>query len=381
MKKLFALVLSLALLAACSVDISNIPTPAPNNSPPASPTAAPSPSGPTPEASPIAIAPTAPSSDAPAWASLDLTGRILFTQAQQGVWELDLATGAVEAIFIPPDTTNAWVNATTASPDGQQLVIAYAPPPKAGEVQFGYTDLYQLPADGAAPPQPFLERQDRRESLFNPEWSPDGQHLYYAHLKRIAVPGANPPQYKFQYDIERVSVSGGQVEIIAQNAYWPRLSADGQRLVYVSFSEDFFGNFLFVADADGKNAQQVPGGEQFQAIDAPLFSPDGNSILFSAVSGGAAEADSALAWIDWLTGVQVASAHNVPSDWWMIPATGGEAKQITKIFDVGLYGDFAPDGRHMAFISLNGLLVMTPDGQNMTTLLKQGAYGTVDWAP
>jgi Tol biopolymer transport system component len=380
MKLLPSLIASLALLSACSVELSNVATPVPNSPPPASPTQAPANPQPTPAAS--APAPTTPPDDAPAWASLDLTGRIVFTQAQQGVWELDLATGAVKSIFVPPDTTSSWVNGATVSPDGKQIMIAYAPPPKAGEVQFGYTDLYLLPADGSAPPQPFLERQDRRESLFNPEWSPDGQYVYYAHLKRIAVPGTNPQEYRFQYDTERVNVSSRRVEIIAQNAYWPRLSADGKRIVYVAFSEDFFGNYLLVDDADGGNGQRVPGGEQFQAIDAPLFTPDGSAILFSAVSGSAAaHTRPSLSWIDWLTGVQAASAHNVPSDWWSIPTAGGEARQITKIFEVGLYGDFAPDGRHMAFLSLGGLLVMTPDGQNMTNLFKQGTYGTVDWVP
>jgi Tol biopolymer transport system component len=335
-----------------------------------------------PTPAPTSAAPTSGNDSAGLpWASLNLAGRIIFTRATEGVWQLDLETGAAEQLFQPPDKNTSWINSASVSPDGQQIVVAYAPPPQPGEVQFGYTDLYLMPADGSAAPTLFLARPDPRESYFNPIWSPDGRHIYFAHLDQIQVPGSNPPEFTFQYNVERAAYPDGQPELIAPNAFWPRLSEDGAQLVYISVDPQTFDNDLHVANADGTNARRFAELADFPAVDAPLFSPDGSAILFSAVSQSIAARPGELSWLEGMMGVKTASAHNVPSDWWRIPIGGGPPEQLTKIYDTGLYGDFAPDGRHMAFLSLRGLTVMTPDGQNLAGLSSNGAYGTVDWIP
>ncbi|MEK7327154.1 MAG: hypothetical protein AAB217_18070, partial [Chloroflexota bacterium] len=84
----------------------------------------------------------------PAWAGLNLTGQLVFTQGVDGIEKLDLATGQRETLFKPPE--DAWLTSASVSPDGAQIVLAYAPPPPEGQIQFGYTGLYQMPADGSA---------------------------------------------------------------------------------------------------------------------------------------------------------------------------------------------------------------------------------------
>ena len=342
-------------LAACSVQLTGV-TPAVTPLPPAYPVA------------------TLASATAEA-----LTGRLLYTLTQQGVWQLDLATGDSTQLF-KTETQDSWAASAAASPDGSTILIAYAPPPPEGEIQFGYTDLYRLVPEGA--PQPFLERPDPRESLFTPTWSPDGRYVYYSRLRRIPNAGDQPQLYDIRYDIERVAYPSGQPETVVVNAFWPRLSDDGQRMVYVSVDPQTFANGLFVAEADGGNAIQLLTSEQFVAIDSPLFSPDDQYVLFSAVSTGGAATPRPLALFDWLTGVRVAEAHNVPSDWWRIPVGGGTAERLTRVFDVGLYGDFSPDGQHMAFISATGISVMRPDGGELRILLPlTNAAGTLEWLP
>lgn len=314
-----------------------------------------------------------PNAAAPPWARLSLAGRLIFTQSNEGVWELDLATGARRPLFQPAQKEAAWVNAAAVSPDGQAILIAYAPPPPPGEIQFGYTDLYVMPADGSAPPQPFLTRARPRDSLFNPVWSPDGRHVYFAQLTWTQSTG------KVQYTVERVGYPAGAREVVATNAYWPRLSADGQSLVYVTVDPDTLAGTLMIAAADGAQARALLDPDAFPAVDAPLFTPDGAAVVFSAVSGrGAARGEP---WWERWGGVQVAEAHNVPSDWWQVPVDGGAPVQLTQVYDVGLYGDFAPDGRYLAFISQQGLHVMRPDGTSLITLASPGAFGTVDWVP
>jgi Tol biopolymer transport system component len=114
------------------------------------------------------------------------------------------------------------------------------------------------------------------------------------------------------------------------------------------------------------------------AVDSPLFSPDGSAIIFSAVGEGP---QPSLSWLDQLSGVQVASAHNVPSDWWWVPVTGGTPERLTKIYDTGLYGDFSPDGRYIAYLSVSGLYLMTPDGKEITPLLSLQVIGSLEWIP
>jgi hypothetical protein len=61
----------------------------------------------------------------------------------------------VQTLFEPPPNTA--LSSGSMSPEGQQLALAYAPPPPEGEIQFGFTGLYLLPGDGQGPPEPVVE--------------------------------------------------------------------------------------------------------------------------------------------------------------------------------------------------------------------------------
>jgi hypothetical protein len=112
-----------------------------------------------------------------------------------------------------------------------------------------------------------------------------------------------------------------------------------------------------------------------------MFTPDGKSIVFSAEIPTQSYRPT---WLEKLMGVRVAKAHgNVISDWWSIPVTGGEMTPLTNVQALGLFGSFAPDGRHIASYSLNGTFVMNPDGSEVTMLIAnlQSVPGTVSWVP
>lgn len=364
----------LLFLSACSVELSQV-TPAPRPSV-AAPTV-------TVESNSNAATP-----EAPAWAKLNLSGQVMVitsTFSSKGVQPitfnlaaLDLDSGKLTQLFHAPD--QAWVTAASVSPDNQKIVIAYAPPPAPGEIQFGYSSLYQLPRDGSGEPQPLLGRADPKESYGSPLWSPDGRYLYYVHLRSTQSESGSPLT---EYAIERLTYPAGKPEVIVEDAFWPRLSPDGSQLVYITYNSASFSNALYLADADGKNPTLILPSQTFSAVDAPLFSPDGENVLFSAVGSGQ---PASLSWLDQLLGVRIASAapetHNVPSDWWQVSVTGEGLKRLTKIYEIGLYGAFAQDGKHLAFISTNGLYVMEPDGSHLVPLLDQvGMSGTVSWIP
>jgi len=70
------------------------------------------------------------------------------------------------------------------------------------------------------------------------------------------------------------------MEPVVNHASWPRLSKDGSQLVFVS-TESANG-----PNADGTDARSVSllGSNWMNSIiDAPLFLPDGQTILFSKI--------------------------------------------------------------------------------------------------
>lgn len=407
-----ALVIS---LGACSIDVSGV-TPAPTRAqPPTNALAVPSLGAPTvgvtptlapaatlgaatPPPSPTAAvagagtpAPAATASARPAqpqptpfsvpvtWADQHLTGKLIFTAGTEGVLQFDLATGQVTSLFAPPDAINSWVVAAAVAEKAPQSVIAYAPPPVGGALQFGYTWLYSLPQAGGTPQALFRQAQDK-ESYFDPTWSPDGHWLYYVHL---TTPVTQTDTSRF--DIERVSLPGGQPAVAVRDAFWPRVAPDGQRLAFVHYNYQDGSQSLYVGNLDGTQERRILLPSAFQSTDSPMFSPDSKNLIFSGITDGTLS--PALSWLDRLLGVRTAYADGSPADWWTVPVAGGAPRQLTHVNDSSMYGAFAPDGQHIAYISASGLFVMKPDGAKIIQLLGTAALpgsvgtATVAWMP
>lgn len=179
------------------------------------------------------------------------------------------------------------------------------------------------------------------------------------------------------YELFRMAYPDGQPEKIADKAFWPHVSPDSSRLVHVSLDTATGFNELFIADADGSNSQKIvlSGSTIPNILDAPIFSPDGDSILFSAPPPPQAYKPN---WFEKLMGIQVVKAHAIPSDWWSVPVTGGEVTQLTQIQTINLFASVSPDEKRIASVSGEGLFVMNWDGSNITQLLfNPGISGTV----
>jgi Tol biopolymer transport system component len=317
------------------------------------------------------------------WSNLNLTGKLVFVSAHQGsdgnpvlgIQALDLLTGVITTIFQGPEIS--WIYYVTVSPDEKQLIMAYAAPP---ENQNQSNELlYSLPLDGSTSPQLFVLPPTIFDRYPQVEWSPDGKYIYYVHNNYQNQP---LDQHYPIYEIYRMVYPNGQPEKVADQAFWPRLSPDGSRLVYISMDPYTGKNKIFVASADGSNAQEVSltGAWTPDIVDAPIFSPDGQSLIFSAPIPPESSAPS---WVEKLLGIQIAHAHSIPSDWWSVPVTGGNVRRLTNIGATGLFASLSPDKRLIASYSGNGLFVMNPDGTNLTLLIPDmgGVPGTVTWIP
>ena len=318
------------------------------------------------------------------WASLNLTGKLIYNMGSiendyyiVRVRSLDLVTGQMTTIYRAP--INAWVYYVSVSPDGKQVVMSFSPPP--GEDPEIVQALYVMPVDGSKPPQLLFKPPIREDQYTQAEWSPDGKYIYYTHVN-YQFP-EDPNRVYPLYQIFRMEYPNGQPELIAEEAYWSRLSSDSARLTYISIDPLSVKQELIISEADGSNAREVSlSGSYIPDIkDAPIFSPDGVSILFS---GAVPTQSRQLNWFEKLIGMHLVKANgSVPSDWWSAPASGGELTRLTHIQASGLYGSLSPDGKHMVSFSGAGILVMNLDGSELTVLIPNADLftGTVQWIP
>ena len=312
------------------------------------------------------------------WGDLNLTGRLVYTRLSSNddisalrVETLDLTTGEIHQIFTVPE--DGWIYYSAASPDSKQLIISYVPPSATNPSRT--QALYRLSMDGSTPLELVVTPPSESDHYTQVEWSPDGKYLYFVHNNYNTQPA---DQIYPNYKIFRMAYPDGEPAQIVAQAFWPRLSPDSSKLVYVSIDPVSGANELFVANADGSNAQVIDTGGSLEPgiIDAPFFTPDGQSIIFSAPSPAQSYQPG---WFDWLMGAQVAKAHSVPSDWWIVPTAGGEARRLTQLHSTNLYARMSPDNRHMVSFSIEGLFVIELDGSNLTSIFPDSGGATVDW--
>lgn len=316
------------------------------------------------------------------WDGLNLSGRLVYingtvvdTVFNLQIQVLNLVTGEVTTIFDAPKYS--WIYYVTVSPDNTQVVMSYSPPPGDNPVD---QDLYIMPLDGSQPPKLLFSPPSKEDDYVEVEWSPDGKYIYFTHVNFQITP--QPDQIYPLYEIYRMSFPDGKPEKVADKAFWPRVSSNSSHIAYISVDLFLRENKLFIADSNGKNAHEVvlKGPQIPEVKDAPIFSPDGQTLIFSAPVPVQAYQPN---WLDKLTGVRIAKAHNVPSDWWSVPVTGGAITQLTNIQTTNLFASFAPDGKHIASHSTSGIFVMKPDGSELTMLIPnpQAVPGTVAWIP
>jgi Tol biopolymer transport system component len=314
------------------------------------------------------------------WAHLNLTGRLIYLSSTReddivnsNIQMLDLASGDIATIFSIP---RAWIYYLTISPDTKSMVMSYAPPTESNSSPNRI--LYIMPLYATIAPRPLFTPPTPDDHYTQAEWSPDGKYIYYVHYN-----SKNRPEGQLDpvYDLFRMKYPDGQPEKIAASAFWPRLSPDDSKLVYVSVDPASGKNELFLANADGSNTQQVAFADLWtqEIFDAPIFSPDGQSILFSVPTPAPSSQRN---WFEKLLGIQVAQAHNVPSDWWSVPVAGGTPTQLTNIQTINLFASISPDEKYVASVSGEGLFVMDLNGSSLIQLVfDPNVHGTVSWIP
>ena len=129
---------------------------------------------------------------------------------------------------------------------------------------------------------------------------------------------------RFRAGLWSVAPLGGPARRILEFGDAPKFSADGKHLVFTR------GNAIWVANADGSDAHEVPGVPKSPwSVDRfPDLSPDGRTIVFFH-----------------------AVASPASGDIWVVPVGGGEARQLTFDSCESGWPSWTPDGRSIVFSS------------------------------
>ncbi len=302
---------------------------------------------------------------------LGLPGKLIYTQGDMGLWQIDLQTGQRSQLWAPP--ADAHVEGVAVSPDGQRLALAYAPEVSA----VLRTDIYLLGADGSEL-QPLVVHDGPFETYANPVWSPDGRWIYFTHTDVLTDEGGG--EGELVVNIERMAADGsGEPELVLQNAEQPTLSANGERMAYLRLDRESFGRAIWVSDVDGSNPRELVAEGTFAILSGLRISPDGGTVVFGA-SGppsttSAPFTDRAGSWLR----AQPAEAHGLPWELWSIPADGGSMQPITDWDTDSPWPAWSPDGGHLAALQPGGVFLLQEGDPRY--LGEAGGHGELAWSP
>ncbi len=319
------------------------------------------------------------------WASLNLDGKLIYSLGALDndnnlivqIQALGLLTGDLNVLYRA--IQDGWIYYVSVSPDGKEMVMSYSPPLQSDPhvVQA----LYVMPLDHSQPAQLLFMPPTREDEYTQAEWSPDGKYIYSTHVNYLnpSDPDRRYPLYQI-FRIEYPVREGDQPELLAEEAYWPRLSPDGLHVVYVSLDPISGEQYLKIADPDGGNAQNVVLSGPYIPHDktSPFFSPDGKSIIFSGNIAGKSYKPN---WFGKMIGIRSAKAEGQPSDWFSVPVDGGAITQLTHLQAPYLYASLSPDKKHIVSYGGDQIFIMKPDGSELTVLISglHSFYGTVSW--
>ena len=178
------------------------------------------------------------------------------------------------------------------SPDGRRIAFT-------SYRDFGNYEIYAMDADGGRPENLTIHPAYD----VNPAWSPDGGRIAFISDRNGEV---ELRPWRNNTDIYVMDAAGSGVEQVtsdplSRSAEHPAWSPDGSSIAFNKFSDHFSG--IFVLELSSREVRLLTDEEGLAW--GPSWSPDGR-------------------WIAYVETVEYEESHV-----WKIPASGGEARQLT----------------------------------------------------
>jgi len=199
------------------------------------------------------------------------------------------------------------------------------------------------------------------DSVVFPCISRDGSVIVFRHLFDFYRfrPGKDAAPTRIEISNAGDSVTPPIERRILDNASEVAFSDDGLEMAFIA------GGDLWVMDTELREPRQVTDTPEEER--APVFSPDGDTILFASDTDGQCD-------------IWRAERIDVELYWWQNEEF--ELKRLTKDADVESDIRFSPDGSRVSFVGgLGDLWTMTPDGKNASRLLRSWDMPEYDWSP
>lgn len=283
-------------------------------------------------------------------------------------------TAAPSATSAPTETA-APPTATPMAPPTSTLPATRAPvAPTAGATPVVDSDLATLEAAlGPAPHQRAVTAMTaiavmpsplRQQALRDLAALSDGQVESWID-SLLGTPTPVPPTGRLvfgryspgfgRYDVVSRDLLSGLETVLLTQGSQPAFSADGRMFAYHSWQPDALG--LYAATADG-SARWLLTRDSHDEDRLPAWSPDNALVAFASfrLSDGMSRIYS-------------------------VPAQGGLARDIT----YGEYVSWSPDGSRIAIKGCVGgscgIMLATPDGEDLTFLTTDATDGAPAWSP
>jgi TolB protein len=229
-----------------------------------------------------------------------------------------------------------------------------------------------------------------RSLNINSVWSPDGRSLAYTSYRR------GPPNIFIANIYEG---TGGELTKPEGQNWLPAFSPDGTR---VAFSSTRDGNAeIYVANRDGSNLRRLTN--QPGADISPTWSPSGTQIAFTSDRTGSPQiyvmgtdglglqkvtSESYADRPTWspapFNEIAFASRTGPGNDIKIKDLATGQVRQLTFGEGTNESPAFAPNGRHLAFMSTRSgksqIFTITRDGRDLRQLTRQGNNYQPDWS-
>jgi dipeptidyl aminopeptidase/acylaminoacyl peptidase len=232
-----------------------------------------------------------------------------------------------------------------------------------GQVNADYGgDVYLITPGGQ--PKLLWKHDQQGAQVQGMAWTPDGASLVIGYWLTIIKDNKFAGQVQ---RLSRIDVASGAMSTLFDGPMFPSFSRDGKTLAYMTQDLNGEGG-LWVAGADGSSPRElVELGQKFNAILYPRISPDGSTLVFSAVSSAQSNDPGQ-------TAGGLNALHGAPMDVWRVNIADGATQRITKLNEDEPYAAWTCDSKGLMIFATGGLYTLNADGSNLKKIT-DGAFG------